>query len=208
MRGLEIETIPVGPFAANCYLVTFTGSESIAVVDPGAEPARLLEHIRRRRRPVAAYLLTHGHVDHLSALPELLRHYPAPAFLHPEDAAWACRPGNRIDPWYPPVRLDPETLEPWDPARLPEEWSFIRILHTPGHSPGSVCLLAGEVLFSGDTLFQGSVGRTDLPHGDARRLEESLRRLAALDPEILVLPGHGPATTIARERESGFLAGL
>lgn len=201
MSELEVQVLVVGPFAANCYLVANPDSGSLLVVDPGAEPEKILHHVENVALPVTGYLLTHGHADHISALPELLQAHPAPVFIHPRDATWAFSPANRIDPWYPPVHITPAARKDCT-SSLPRGWEFLRVLPTPGHSPGSVCYLARHILFSGDTLFQGSVGRTDLPGGDPILMQQSLYHLAKLDSDIRVLPGHGPETTIGEELKS------
>jgi len=203
VNRLRVCSITVGPFAANCYLLV--GRESLVVIDPGAEPDRIRHHIHSCGLPPVAYLLTHGHADHISALPDLLAQIPAPVFLSPEDAGWAFSTANAIPPWYEPPLLCGAEVRDITKERLPDEWSSIRILPTPGHTPGSICILSEGTVFSGDTLFAGGVGRTDLPGGDPEKLQESLRRLAELDPDTRVLPGHGPPTTIGREILTGVL---
>jgi glyoxylase-like metal-dependent hydrolase (beta-lactamase superfamily II) len=172
------------------------------VIDPGAEPEAIEAALARQGLSVGAYWLTHGHIDHLSAISELLAAHPAPVYLHAEDAAWAFTAVNRYPP-YLRVPLRPDALRPLCAGPAPDDCGLAaRVLHTPGHTPGGVCFLFEKdgLLATGDTLFQGSVGRTDLPGGDWTVLASSLRLLLALPDALRVLPGHGPDSTLGEER--------
>lgn len=193
-----VRRLIIGPLETNCWLVSADG-ERLIVIDPAGEPVRLLEVVGGR--PVEAVVLTHGHFDHVGAAAALVAQTGAPLLVHELDAdaiTSADRNGGRVFGFDvaapPPDRLlaDGDSLEAAG-VRL-------EVLHTPGHTPGSICLLGGGHLFTGDTLFSGSVGRTDFPGGDARAMARSVARLAALPDETLVHPGHGPDTTIGRER--------
>jgi glyoxylase-like metal-dependent hydrolase (beta-lactamase superfamily II) len=157
---------------------------------------------------VAGYICTHGHADHINALAELHSRHPAPVAMHSLDWEWAFDERNRIEPYYPvPERPHIEHVEPLDSAR---DWTIadlhFQCIETPGHTPGSCCLLFQDagILISGDTLFKGSCGRTDLPGGSPRRLKESLNKLKQLPDDVRVYPGHGPDTTIGLERMTNF----
>lgn len=203
---MDIQCIVTGAYQENAYLVGVGGGSAV-VVDPGADAPRILAALRAAGASLAAVLLTHGHLDHLSALPELLAAAPAPVRIAAADAAWCFTERNSLFP-YEPVLATPRTLaaDLADGAELRFGDAVFRVLATPGHSPGSVCFLLDgapgkpAALFAGDTLFAGSIGRTDFEGGDDAAMAASLRRLAALPPETRVLPGHGPATTIGRER--------
>ncbi len=202
MPSPTVAAYSVGPFESNCFFLIDETNDCV-VIDPGDDGNALREEIERRGLKPIALLLTHGHIDHITGLPELLSRHPVPVYLHPDDAAWAFEPQNRLPPWYngPPSPAPVDVRDPRSPAPLViGPWSF-RVLETPGHSPGSVCYYLPEqaLLFSGDTLFQGSIGRTDLPGGDAGTIEDSLQRLSGLPPETRVFPGHGPETNIADE---------
>ena len=202
---MDIQRIVTGAYQENAYLV-FDGAGKAAAVDPGEDAPRILAALRDAGAELAAVLLSHGHLDHIAALPALLAAAPAPVHVAAADADWCFTERNRLEPYAP-------VLSP--PANLAEDLSegaevragglVFRVLATPGHSPGSVCFLLGStpgipsVLFAGDTLFAGSIGRTDFEGGDDAAMAASLRRLASLPPETRVLPGHGPVTTIARE---------
>ena len=203
---MRIQGFATGAYRENAWLVS-DGAAAV-LVDPGAEPERLLAAVRGAGASLSAILLTHGHLDHLSALPALLAASPGAAVhVAPGDADWCFTARNALEPYEPvlepPAGLARELVEGAEIAAGP---ATFRVLATPGHSPGSVCLLLEDatlphpVLFSGDTLFAGSIGRTDFEGGSDAAMAASLRRLAALDPATAVLPGHGPATTIGRER--------
>jgi len=202
---MDIQRIVTGAYQENAYLV-FDGAGKAVVVDPGEDAPQILAALRDAGAKLAAVLLTHGHLDHIAALPALLAAAPAPVHVAAADAAWCFTERNRLEP-YAPVLSPPANLveDLADGAEVRAGELVFRVLATPGHSPGSVCFLlegapgAPAVLFAGDTLFAGSIGRTDFEGGDDAAMAASLRRLAALPPETRVLPGHGPATTIARE---------
>ena len=197
---LRFETFPVGPISANCVLAWDPVLGTGVVVDPGGEAARIRKRVETLRFSVAAILQTHAHFDHLGAAKELQEAWQCPVFLHPSDA-------------YLVETLDMQTglfgMEPVPPpattALHPGDVHHgLKALHTPGHTPGSCCFLGafeqGPVVISGDTLFQGGVGRTDLWGGHWDQLETSIRReLYTLEDRTQVLPGHGAPTTIGEE---------
>ena len=203
---MNIESLAVGEFQANC-VVAWDDDARAVVFDPGAEAEHVAGFLDRRDLSVSAYMLTHGHIDHISALAELCRTRPAPIGMHAKDADWAFEQGNQMPPFYSSPDKPPPV------ARLVSEGQTLSdgdltytVLETPGHSPGSVCYYfqAEGLLVSGDTLFAGSVGRADLPGGDGRVLAASLKRLAALPDVTQVYSGHGPVTTIGTEKRVNF----
>lgn len=192
----------VGVFGVNCILVWHTPDHAV-VIDPGGDAERIMDALAARHLRVGHYLLTHGHIDHISAIDPLTERYPAPVVLHARDAEWAFSERNRIPPYMRvPPRPKALTTAIHEGAILETGGLTWRVLETPGHTPGGVCYLLEEaqLLISGDTLFAGSIGRTDLPGGDMAALQQSLNRLAVLDPAIQIIPGHGPTTDIATER--------
>jgi glyoxylase-like metal-dependent hydrolase (beta-lactamase superfamily II) len=205
---MNLERIVTGAFQQNCYLACDADRGSALVFDPGDDAERIDAALEALGLEVAAYVCTHGHADHISALAELHGRRPAPVLMHSSDLAWAFGPRNRIEPYYDaPGRPDTADLRALEAER---EWRMggfhFQCIETPGHSPGSCCLLfpAEGALIAGDTLFKGSCGRTDLPGGDPRKLRESLNRLKQLADETRVYPGHGPDTTIGIERRTNF----
>ncbi len=203
---MKVHTLVVGAFEVNCYVVEGARNEAV-VIDPGADADRVRELLEAEGLRVSAYLLTHGHIDHLSALPALHAAHPAPVALHAADAAWAFKASNALPPFYTALSdAPPVTIDLAAETELLLAGLALRVLPTPGHTPGGVCLLAPDenALFTGDTLFAGSVGRTDLPGGNGRTLTASLRHLAGLDETLCVYPGHGPATSIGREKATNM----
>ena len=200
---MNIETWPTGFLEENCYFVSNPATRETVVVDPGDDAPCLAARLDEMAAVVVAYLLTHGHVDHVSALASLAAIRPAPVFVHPLDAEWCFTRVNFL----PGLYNAPDA--PGSPVRHVGESSVLdlagaswSVVETPGHTPGCVCfrLDPDGVLFSGDTLFRGSAGRTDLRGGDSRALARSLRKLAALPDDLRVLPGHGDPTTIGHEK--------
>lgn len=203
---MNMETVVVGPFEVNCYLVWGAQRQAL-VIDPGWDADLILSALERHRLSVGGYLLTHAHADHLSALAELHRRHPAFIGIHMADLDYAFSHVNIVPPYYPPPQAPSEVSrvfqgdETWTDTNLE-----YRVIPTPGHSPGGVSFHfpKEKVLFSGDTLFAGSVGRTDLPGGNPRILSRSLALLAALPDDTQVFPGHGPSSTIGAEKAENF----
>lgn len=199
----EYVVIATGPLAENCYLL-WEGANAW-IIDPGADSEEIEAEVTARALNPVAIVLTHGHFDHLGALDALLRRWPdLPVVMRSEERDWAfTHPANQYPPFYFHQQV---------PASLVEAGETFacggleaRLIPTPGHTPGGQCILVEKgvpapLCFTGDTLFQGSIGRTDLPGGSFAQLNASLRRLAeTLTPETTLLPGHGPATTLERE---------
>lgn len=197
----------LGPFETNCYIVRGGGTDRCWIVDPGLEPSEVLEVIRAERLHPEAILLTHAHLDHVAGIQEVLRAFPKlPVIGHETERDWPGDPVlNLSAPFGIPVSVPGATrfVGEGDVLRLgADEW---RVLHTPGHSPGGLTFVndRANVAIVGDTLFAGSIGRSDFPGSDERTLHESIRgKLYTLPDGMRVLPGHGPATTIGRERRS------
>jgi hydroxyacylglutathione hydrolase len=203
---MHIETIVVGEFQVNCYVV-WDHSDKALIIDPGADADLILQFLRQKKLTIAAYLLTHGHVDHVSGVADLHSVSPAPIGIHGDDLKWAFSRENQMPPFYGVPRQPSEigrTLEDgqeWTDAGL-----TYKVISTPGHTPGGVCFHfeSENCLFTGDTLFAGSVGRTDLPGGNSRVLASSLKKLANLPASTLVYPGHGPSSDIATEKRTNY----
>lgn len=202
---MERLTIQVGPYEVNCSILADAGLAWI--VDPGQEAERIAAMLADRGLEPAAVLLTHAHFDHIGGVPGLQKAFPGlPVYVHPKDQPVLTHPMNQLPPDYPAIGL-PKNLA--DATTLAERG--VRVIETPGHTPGGVCYYFPDeaLLLSGDTLFAGSIGRTDLPGGDLPTLAESLKKLANLPGDTLVIPGHGPHTTIAAEkRVNPFLRAL
>jgi glyoxylase-like metal-dependent hydrolase (beta-lactamase superfamily II) len=204
-----VTQITVGAFQENCYLVADEGGNSLAIVDPGSEPERIIEEVEKTGRTVEAIWLTHAHVDHIGAIAPLKRRWNVPVYLHPLDET-LYRVGGRQAQLY---GIPYEEPPPPDHALAEGEMLklgqlTLEVMHVPGHSPGHVVIHGDGNALVGDCLFAGSIGRTDLPFSNPSHLEASLKRIAALPPETVVHPGHGDSTTIGEERISNpFLNG-
>ena len=203
---MKILTCPVGYIAANCYIVYKEQNKLGFLVDPGGDAEKILETISSLKIEVTHILLTHGHFDHIMAAAQLKKELHALLCIHPADqwmlaSADACllRAFTGLSEMFVPSQAD-ILLENRTILHLAGEQ--VLILHTPGHSPGSVCFDTGTVLFSGDTLFAGSCGRWDLPGGDYSKLKQSLLQLAQLSGERIVYPGHGNCTSLEQERKT------
>lgn len=204
---MNIETIEVGPIGTNCY-VTWGKTAQALIIDPGADSLTIMETVKARKLSVAAYLLTHGHMDHIGALADMHDRAPAPIAIHADDLVWAFEDVNTMWPMFTEAPRRPSKIDRAlaDGQEFADGGLRYRVIHTPGHTPGGVCFHFTEenVLFTGDTLFAGSVGRADLPGGNSRILARSLALLAKLPDLTAVYPGHGPATTMEREKRGNM----
>ena len=189
--------IPVGAYEVNCVIL-WNGEDAL-VLDPGQDAELLLAFLSGNSLKLRAILLTHGHFDHVNGIPGILEKNPeVPVYAHPSDWVMFGHPMNRNPPDYLGVGRPSNLHDMRDIVKDFPAFGF-EVLETPGHTPGSVCVKAGSLLLSGDTLFAGSCGRTDFPGGSMADMRKSLASLAKLPPETVVVPGHGPSTTIARE---------
>ena len=195
---MKIQVLQVPMMGTNCYLVMDEDSGKGAVIDPGGAAEAISNAIRQMGMTLEAIFLTHGHYDHTGAVLELKKEFPEiPVYLHAADAVQT----QKVDSLMPAIG---ET-KPYDEGDEISIGSMkFRVLYTPGHTAGSVTLDAGEVLFTGDTMFAGSCGRTDLPSGSPDLMAESLKRLANLEGDRKVLPGHEGFSTLAEERVSNY----
>ena len=189
---MHIHTLPLGDYQTNCYFLWEEGSSTCAVIDPGYEPQKVLAAAENFGKTIEAVLLTHGHVDHVGAVRDVVAATDCRVYLCPKE-----------------LSLPPQiTAGPLYYTDTYEDGDFIsvaglqlQVLCTPGHTPGSVCLMCEDILISGDTLFAGSCGRTDFPGGSTETILRSLQRLAGLPGDFRVFPGHGEDTSLSRERQ-------
>jgi hydroxyacylglutathione hydrolase len=200
----------VGPLACNCYIVGDPQTRTAVVVDPGGDAQVLTDALAARKLTVVAIVATHAHFDHLLAADALRSATGAPFYMHDADRFlldWYGESGRLFlgADLGPAPEVDSAAREG---DLLSAGESELTIIHTPGHSPGSITLAGENVLFSGDTLFQGSIGRSDLPGGDGRTLVGTIRdKIFGFDDDVIVYPGHGPATTVGAERRSNPFVG-
>lgn len=201
---IRVYVMEVGPLAVNAYIVERSGTRQAVVIDPGGDGEEILGEIGGRGLSVEKILLTHGHFDHVGAVSLLRERTGAPVHVHPEDVSRmtaASRQGILFglsvpDPPPPDVLVREGDTVPFQDLEF-------RVAHTPGHTPGCVSYILGNAAFVGDLIFAGSIGRTDLPGGDHEQLIASVRRsIFTLPDDTVLFPGHGPATTVGREKRS------
>ena len=201
---MKYETLVVGALETNCYLVYCPLTKECAVVDPGAEAEEILRLIAAKGVKPVVILNTHGHVDHVGANRDLKEKFDVPLCIHSADKPMLEKSQHSE------LALFLEAKDSPSPDRLLKEGdkikigkSFLEVIHTPGHSPGSLSFFGDGFLLSGDTLFSGGVGRTDFPGGSWKELENSIKnKILVLPNETIILPGHGPSTTVGQEKSS------
>lgn len=200
---MQIETIIVGQLDTNCYVVFDEESREAIIIDPGDEPDRIRAFIDAKSLRPTHIIFTHAHYDHVCAVKELKEHNQAKIVMHEAEAQTYDETKKRCMSWgYDADDFPPPDMSVNEDDELRVGKACFRVIHTPGHTPGGICIYGENVLFAGDTLFQGSVGRTDLPGGNREQLLLSLKKLALLDPSTRVLCGHEDDTTIGIEMRS------
>ncbi len=202
---MKIEDFVVGPLQVNCYVAYDEESREAMIVDPGDNAGGILAILEQQRLQPRYIVCTHGHFDHIGAVAAVKAGTEAKVVLHGADLQiyegahdLAALMGFSLEQQPAPDILVAEG----DSLRLGN--TIVTIMHTPGHSPGGICLLHGDLLLSGDTIFAGSIGRTDFPGGSLQAMKKSFRRIIDLPAETRIFPGHGPASTVADEREMNF----
>ena len=200
MKKPIVKRIVVGGVQTNCYVVKCPETGAVMIIDPGDTDQAIEEGIQR----VDTIIYTHGHFDHVGGALGLIRSYSPLTMIHSADVDIMASAASHSGEWGFSI------LQPPPPDRLLKDGDEVevgnmtfKILHTPGHSPGSVCVLGHGLLFSGDTLFAGSIGRTDLPGSSPEAMKETLKNIILLlDDDLTVYPGHGPSTTIRKEKRN------
>ena len=202
-----IRRLVVGPLENNCYVIADERTKESIVVDPGDEPDRIIESINEGGFHVNYIICTHAHFDHVGAVSDIKKETGAQIIIHRDELEIYHNTREQAALWGFEIDMLPE------PDLFVSEGETVkvgslefRILHTPGHSPGGICLLGNGILLSGDTVFAGSVGRTDLHGGNIEALRNSFKRLMSLSDRTRVLPGHGPESTIGQERTANFFS--
>lgn len=201
---MNLDTLAVGPLDVNCYIIGHSSTEDVFVVDPGGDSAAIKNRIEQQDKHLKAVIATHGHFDHVGGVNDLTISGDVPFYIHEAELPMLRAVTAQADQFglsCPAIKTPPTFLNHGDTLHLGD--LDIQVIHTPGHSPGSVCLYfeSEEHLMTGDTLFRESVGRTDLPGGNFDALVTSItRRLMTLPDGVTIHPGHGPASTLRHER--------
>lgn len=199
MEQYFLKKIVVGLFEVNCYI--FTANSKTFIIDPGAEAGKIIEFLKKNSLTPAQILLTHAHIDHISGVQEVAADFDIPVYLNEKDKSLYLSPANSIAPFYQAVKEHTPTTNTITD-------NLIEALHTPGHTQGGTCFYIKEygLLFSGDTIFQEAIGRTDLPGGSQKQLIESIKtKIFSLPEDTLIYPGHGPETSVSKEKRSNQL---
>lgn len=202
---MKIETIVVGPLQVNCYVAYDEKSLDALVIDPGDEPDKILKFIKSKNLKAARIVCTHAHFDHTGGIAALREKTGAKVMLHIDDLEIYMRVESQgaiwgfhvVQPPHPDVFLR-------DGEEIAVGEAILHVMHTPGHSPGGICLVANGIVFTGDTVFAGSIGRTDFHGGSIEALKVSFRKVLSLPPETKLLPGHGNWTTVEDEWKQNF----
>ena len=207
---MKVLSKTVGAFQENAYLVIDETTNEAVFIDPGAEPDALIALVRKSGAELRAIWLTHAHLDHVGGIVGVRRVWPVPVHMHAADRPLLERaPVSAAMYGIPFEAPEPPDVLIEDGHELTIGTLAFDVIHTPGHAPGHVVFRNGTTVFGGDLLFAGSIGRTDLPYSDPAAMERSLEKIAQFDEATVVHPGHGPATTIGREKETNpFLTGL
>jgi hydroxyacylglutathione hydrolase len=213
INKMKWNQIPLGPLQTNCYVVE--NEEECVIIDPGGEGEKLIQHLQSKKWKPLAILLTHAHFDHIGAVDTLRDYYHIPVYIHEKEAKWLFDPALNGSQSFLPgqlIRLKPADQILTNETELKIGNFSFHLFETPGHSPGSVTYYLKEkgMIFSGDVLFQGSIGRTDLIGGNQDQLMKSIHtKLLVLPEDTIVLSGHGPITTLVDEMENNpFLNGF
>jgi hydroxyacylglutathione hydrolase len=207
---LILQMLTVGPLQTNCYILGDEKSKEAVVIDPAGDFEDIKKQLNKSKLRVKYIILTHGHFDHTGALAQLKKTTGAEILIHSADASMLSQ-STPAQPFFLDSGTDPcpadRTLKDGDTIEFGS--NVLEVLHTPGHTPGGISLLIDKMIFTGDTLFCGSVGRTDLPGGSYRKLMDSIKtKLLSKDDDYVIYPGHGPESTIGEERrDNPFLSG-
>ncbi|MCK4427959.1 MAG: MBL fold metallo-hydrolase [candidate division Zixibacteria bacterium] len=207
---MVLEILTVGELVTNCYILGDEKTQEAVVIDPGGDFEIIEAHLKKLKLEVKYIILTHGHVDHIGALSQLKKATKAEILIHSKDSAMLYDPNQNLS------IFSGDKITATKADRLLEEGDIIQcsgikleVLHTPGHTPGGISLLTDKMIFTGDALFCGSIGRTDFPDSSYQELISSIKdKLLSKDDDFIIYPGHGPSSTIGEERKNNpFLTG-
>ena len=195
---------PLGEVEANCYVIGNCETGEIVLIDPGLQPSDVIKFIQSEGLRVKYVINTHGHIDHMAGNREVLKAFKAPLCIHKLDSKYLEDPTKNLSLLFGmPITSPRADILLKEGQKLELSDISFEVIHTPGHTPGSICLKTPSYILTGDTLFKASIGRTDIPGGDAEQLIRSIKeRLLPLDKGLIIYPGHGPQSTLAEEIDS------
>ena len=202
---MEIETIIVGPLQVNCYVVYDEHSLDAVVIDPGDQPEKVLKLAKSKGLRISSIICTHGHFDHTGGIYTIREKTGAKILLHIDELPVYTRAESQGAIWGFNIVQPPHPDQfVKDGDEISAGSLMLRVIHTPGHSPGGICLATEGIVFTGDTVFAGSIGRTDFPGGSIEALKVSFKKILAFPPETILYPGHGNWTTVSDEWRQNF----
>jgi len=194
-----LETVVVGPYQANCYILAEKEGAEAIIIDPGGDYNKIKKVIDEHKLIPKVVINTHGHIDHIGANDK----FRLPVYIHKEDAQCLLDSKRNMSAFLgSPVALDSKIKTLNDKDKITLGKLSLEVIHTPGHTPGGICLKIGDIVFTGDTLFYGGIGRTDFPYASEEKMRESLKKLMSLPDKIKILPGHGQTSSIGEERKT------
>lgn len=201
---MPVKCLTVGPMMANCYIVWCEETKDALIIDPGGDGSRILAEIKKEALDVKYIVNTHGHIDHIAANKDVKEVTGAKLLIHPDDAPLLANPDLNLSLYMgSPYRSPKADMLISEGEEIAVGNLRLEVLHTPGHTRGGVCLKTEEAIFTGDTLFAGSIGRTDFPGGSFKQLIDSItNKILPCDDNCVVYPGHGPASTVGYERKN------
>jgi glyoxylase-like metal-dependent hydrolase (beta-lactamase superfamily II) len=204
---MKIDTLIVGPLQVNCFIIYDEGSDDAVVVDPGDEAEKIIKLIEGRKLKVSRIVCTHAHFDHVGAVARMKEKTGAAVMLHKGDLDIYMRADKQGALWGFHIEQPPAPdMHMLEGDEIAVGRFRLKVLHTPGHSPGGICLFGEGVIITGDTIFAGSVGRTDFPGGSLEELKKSFARIITLPAQTRMFPGHGPLSTVGNEKKNNFFA--
>lgn len=207
---MKVITVKVGGMDVNCYLAVCDKTKEAAIIDPGDEGVKIIDRVKKEGLTVKYIIDTHGHADHIAANGAVKAVFDAPLLIHAADEPMLASPKKNLSMFFMEPVISPaanQLLREGDVIEIGEE--RLTVLHTPGHTPGGISLAGGGLVFCGDTLFAGSIGRTDFPGGSFEQLIGGIKdKILTMPDDVKVYPGHGPATSVGWERQHNpFLNG-
>lgn len=203
---MRIDTLTVGQMQVNCYVLSSKTTKNAILLDPGDEYLRIKAYLDKHKLKPKFILHTHGHIDHIQADNE----FNLPVYAHSADIELLKNPERNLSNFLSlPFKVKSDIKQLEDSQIINLDDLSLEVMHTPGHTPGGICLKSAQVVFTGDTLFAGSVGRTDFPGASYEQLMKSIQdKLLVLPDETVIYPGHGPSSTIGQEKRSNPYAGI